>query len=224
MSRRRRTFVSRGIVPNQKLVKMRWAQNYILFPSVSIGVTSMGFQSFRLTSINDPDFTTVGTNHRPLGYDQMEALYSKYVVLGGKLSAYFIGSGTNTTEDINQYRVGIHIPDANGTAFSPTTQASALMERRAEYKWKYLTGSQSGKSTANVSRKWSTKKIFDVSKAKDEDDLKSGFGFDPSLQVEGTVFALGMPFTASPALKSLFVDVVIDYVVLVLDPNTLAQS
>jgi len=66
------------------------------------GVPSI--QCFRVNSFFDPDFTGIG--HQPLGYDQMAALFERYIVTGCKYKITF----NNLTANQAGY-VGVQISD-----------------------------------------------------------------------------------------------------------------
>lgn len=50
-------------------------------------------QVFRLSSLYDPDFT--GTGHQPYGFDQLAALYKKYMVSDVLVKVTFMNPGVN---------------------------------------------------------------------------------------------------------------------------------
>lgn len=52
-----------------------------------IGASNPAAYVFRANSLFDPDFTGVG--HQPRGFDQLMALYERYVVTGVKVEAWF---------------------------------------------------------------------------------------------------------------------------------------
>jgi hypothetical protein len=47
---------------------------------------------WRLNSVFDPDYTNVGTNHQPYGYDQLYLLYNRYRVMAAKYTIKVVGS------------------------------------------------------------------------------------------------------------------------------------
>lgn len=67
--------------PQQLKVRLKYIDEYVMTSAAGSTVT----QSFRMNSIQDPDFT--GTGHQPYGHDQWSPLYNTYVVLGSKLTA-----------------------------------------------------------------------------------------------------------------------------------------
>lgn len=71
-----------GLVQNKLLTSLKYCDTKTLSPG-----GGAAFHTFRLNSINDPDYTGVG--HQPLFHDQWAALYSSYRVLGCKVRATF---------------------------------------------------------------------------------------------------------------------------------------
>lgn len=71
--------------PNKYFCKMTYGENVILTAGTA-GV--YGLESvFRLNSLYDPDFAGVG--HQPYGYDQMGALYRRYLVTAVSITLVF---------------------------------------------------------------------------------------------------------------------------------------
>lgn len=80
--RRVRFVLYNGLVQNKIITSLKYSDTKSLSPG-----GGAAFHTFRLNSINDPDYTGVG--HQPLFHDQWAALYSSYRVLGVKFSATF---------------------------------------------------------------------------------------------------------------------------------------
>jgi len=78
MTRSVTTYGNNSFLPNVKYVTMDYFQNIGM-------VSSMGtptWHNFNLASIYDPTITTHSLDHRPWGYDEAKALYSRYCVIG----------------------------------------------------------------------------------------------------------------------------------------------
>ncbi len=72
-----RDYVSRSPFPPRLVRQMRWCNSLGLVSATT--TAQMGTENvFRLNSCFDPDLT--GGTHQPYGFDQMAALYAKYVV------------------------------------------------------------------------------------------------------------------------------------------------
>jgi len=78
---------------------------------------------FRFNSPFDPDFT--GTGHQPLYFDQFTPVYSRYVVMGAKLTATFSPLSSSASNLPGPYTVGITAN--NDGAFS--TDLTTLVEQ-----------------------------------------------------------------------------------------------
>lgn len=65
--------------PTNYVCKLRYSQ---VLPLTS-GVGSWGYQRFQLNNLYDPDYSGVG--HQPRGYDEITAIYQRYLVLGAKI-------------------------------------------------------------------------------------------------------------------------------------------
>lgn len=52
---------------------------------------AVAIQQYAFNNIQDPDYTNGGTNHQPMGYDQLSALYEEYIVYGCSYKIKVIG-------------------------------------------------------------------------------------------------------------------------------------
>lgn len=79
--------------PAFKYCKLTYSQRFTLTAGTA-GIIGTE-QVFRLNSLYDPDFT--GTGHQPYLFDQVAALYRKYIVSGCKIRATFTDPGVSGT-------------------------------------------------------------------------------------------------------------------------------
>lgn len=86
--------------PDIYKTKLKFADTYHLTS------TSFDNQIFRANSLNDPDFTGVGI--QPRFYDQITAIYDKYLVMGCKMRVEVINQSTTVPA-----RVGIVFSDVD---------------------------------------------------------------------------------------------------------------
>lgn len=82
--RRRRLNPSTSLVrqpnlafPTRMKRTLRYADNIILTNTAGV----FNYNTYRMNSVFDPDFTNGGSNHQPLGYDQLSVIYSFYRVV-----------------------------------------------------------------------------------------------------------------------------------------------
>jgi len=146
--------------------------------SSSAGVTNV----FRLNSLYDPDLT--GTGHQPYQYDQMTAIYSKYLVKHAFIDLTF----TDPTAD--GLWVGWCIqPDSDGE--SPTTlQLYDIMERP---NWKAIPLNNTGAQAVTARLSIPMHELFGVSKAQYVNETGSyaaSYNASPSQQALLKVFLI----------------------------------
>ena len=80
--RRRRNRIQKTLFGNSRVVKHKYS--FAGQQAVSPVATLAVIESFRLLSPTDPDVSTLGTN-QPLGFDQLNLLFSNCQVLGAKI-------------------------------------------------------------------------------------------------------------------------------------------
>lgn len=71
---------------------LRYSSQFVL-SSAAIGVPAI--YSFSLNSLNDPDYSNLGTNHQPYGFDQLKILYTRYRVMSVRWKATAMGIVSN---------------------------------------------------------------------------------------------------------------------------------
>lgn len=93
-------------VPQSLFTTHRYVENFSLYSDNTTGLTGAEI-AFRLNSLYDPNFTTLGTlpSHQPRGFDQMSVLYATYVVYAVTVNVTVIGTGT-TVSDNDGFVVG----------------------------------------------------------------------------------------------------------------------
>jgi hypothetical protein len=90
--------------PNSIITKMRYGELIAMSTTTLAPLTRY---LFRANSTFDPDFTAGG--HQPLYYDQYQAIYDQYVVLGAKITVQFMTAGAQNVI------VGINLDDDSTT-------------------------------------------------------------------------------------------------------------
>jgi len=193
--------------PKTKIVNMRYADSYeISLNSTPGALTSL---KWRANSVFDPDFTNVG--HQPMGYDQWALFYNHYVVLGSKISIGLTGVAAAADGAV----VSNLSLQASGT--NAYTTMSEFIEKGLG-STKLLQGFLGNSNTKQLAS-YSAKKFYNVKDVKDNlDRIGAAFGAnatDPAfyyLSIQG-----------QPSVR-LHMIVIIDYIVLMSEPNDLPAS
>lgn len=87
--------------PRTKVCKMRYCAVIPNFAN-NTGQPAGNYQ-FRLNSLFDPNYTNVGAGHpniQPMYYDQVTAVYQKYVVWGAKVTVWFGAGSANIPVEV----------------------------------------------------------------------------------------------------------------------------
>lgn len=96
-----------------------YADSIVLTPSAG---TPTPLYAYRLNSVYDPDFTGIGG--QPYWYDQLTAVYSRYIVVGAKMSVTF-AYDNETSAGVGPTIVGVQ--GAEASALSSTSAAVLRM-------------------------------------------------------------------------------------------------
>lgn len=112
---RRRALANYNPAPARPFAdKYRCNLRYCQTGSIDPSNTNFAFHTFCVNSLYDPD--TTGGGHQPMGFDQLAAIYNRYLVTGAKLSCTF-ESRTATTNQTAIVGVTTH----EGSLFYPST-------------------------------------------------------------------------------------------------------
>lgn len=145
---------------------------------------------FSLNSCYDPDVS--GTGHQPLMWDQLTALYNRYVVKGAKIKCQFspISNTTSTTQPSGPMVIGI-MGDADNT--TPTT-GSTIMESNKSAST-FLNNAQGGNNVKTISHTYSPSLRLGVDP--EDDTVSAPWNSSPGRQYYAHVFmfesGLGSP-------------------------------
>lgn len=77
-----------NFISDQYYCKLSYADT-INFSSTS---GAMATQQYQFNNLQDPDYTNSGSNHQPMGYDQLTGIYEYYQVYGVKYNLKCIGA------------------------------------------------------------------------------------------------------------------------------------
>lgn len=196
-----------GVISPYKIV------NFCYTDSVAIGTVvpskPEGYR-FSLNSVFDPDSSGVG--HQPLGHDEMAALYSKYKVLGARITARFFW--LNTLSVGQAHRVGIYFDD-DTTLPSSQFQISEKNHNRCS-----AILPPNAEAMRTVSCNWSGKKWFKENWI--TDGTTGVFGANPATMAYAFVWVNSMDGIASS--DDVRIEVTLEYICKCYDPKELPVS
>lgn len=216
--RRRRTYrrkskramlsrVPRFLQPKIRTVSMPY-RHYQSFVSATVQ-----YQTFRMNSIYDPDYTGLG--HQPFGYDQLELQYGRYNVIASRIR--FRAQNNRESYCTLFWEVS---PDVARTYTIDTLTESPHIEGHVRLYGGSSTGIANAGATATRTSKWYFPyKYYGLER--NDDSLHSAFGNNPSKQLY-LRFITAMDDGAS--LNNLFLETYIDYVVELSEPLNVAAS
>lgn len=187
---------------------------YVDYTYISAATGSLASRIYRANSLYDPDYT--GTGHQPMRFDQLSALFARYIVLGSKITVTWQGAAA---ADVTPAVCTLVLDDD----VTPPTNYQEVIEQG---KSKYMMVNNNGSRTPQrISQTFSAKKFFGLNNVKDNqspygalctaspaDDAYFTLSLQSILGLSGGVTAVG------------YFMVTIDYIALFSEPITLAQS
>lgn len=199
--------------PASKVVRMRYSS----FDQLSTGaLTPVDVCCMRANSIYSPEYQGYGAPHKPLGYDQWNVFYEKYVVLGSKIRVQF----TTTNGTVSQPPlIGIYVSDTPVPAIS----TSSFIENSAG-NYKLMAPSNNGNSvTRYITARYSAKKQHNITDIKDCESLEALFTANPT---DETYYNIFMSYwnEGNSDTQTIQINFIIDYIVMLKDPKPLARS
>lgn len=208
-SRKRSTVAQvRAPIADSQLVKMKYCHVATLNPGVGGNPAT---HIFRANDGYDPDATGVG--HQPYSWDQWANFYDHVTVIGSKMRATFNPPGSNPATFI----ATLHVADDTTT----TNNVELLMERTGTI-WKWIGNSGAGSNPGNtLTKKFSTKKFFNVTNVKDADDLRGKFNASP---IDDAYYHVSAFDPNGGDMEAFEVIVEIEYICLLSERKDLLQS
>ncbi len=111
-------------------------------------------ESFFVNGLFQPVMS--GVTHQPLYFDQMQAIYNRYVVIGSKIRVKFINNGA-----INNGAFAVGFMNDKTAAIAPTLMSTMIEQTGGKYLAIHSGGSDGGaNSTKTLNYSWSAKKRF----------------------------------------------------------------
>lgn len=196
--------IRKSPMPLRFATKLRYVENFTIDPPAT-GIA--GSYVFDAGGLYDPNIT--GTGHQPRGWDQLIAMYDHAVVIGSTCTATLThNSGTNVNEIC-----GMSLRDGQTVDADPND---------------YLEGGtvRSGHLTTQHPTKifklgYSPKKFLGISKPMASQQLKNSVNSNPTESAYYHIFSAGLNSTNPSEID---VTVVIDYLVVFIEPKDVAQS
>ena len=192
--------------PLKHTCKLRYTDTIFL----NAPTNGLDYHAFRANNVYDPDYNAGG--HQVRYFDALAEVYSKYTVIGSKITAKLVGF-SSLTDDAQA--LGIRISPDN-TLQSPNTSIASLHEmgRSSGTRWT-MVKSDAPLSTRAVTQSWSQKRNKAIGGTTSDDVLTgSTTGSGPGTQDYFVVFTnatgMGIGGDDPPSLRVL---VSIDYIV-----------
>lgn len=193
--------------PREMITVLRYVDTHTIQSSAG----SAGGQVFRLNSVYDPDFT--GAGHQPLYYDQLTAIYNKYVVISANVRVDF-SPLTDDTESTTTgpYTVGLTMNNSNSWASSGAT----LSEQNGSVVT--MVGRDKGTSVRTLTMNFNTRR--DMGMGIDDDEVQAFNNANPSR----TQFVYAWAADQNNTSGSVKINTVITYRVKFFDANNVNTS
>lgn len=198
--------------PNHYLCKVNYVQEVAINASAVPAV-----YVFRANSCYDPDLTGVG--HQPMGFDELSALYSNFVVVGSRLRMTPI----NTEDPVNAAYWGVQLTNSGDQIANMTVSQIMEQERHGFGAPRYTrnAGTDTNRRDTKVA-KFSLKKYFRITKASIRDDQ---YAFTPaSNPAKGAFYECWCAPVISSDPGNMHFLIQIQYIVLSYNPIFMDQS
>lgn len=190
--------------PKTRMVKLRYVTNVEL--NAAVGAVAQ--HQFRANSCYDPDYT--GTGGQPYYFDQLMQMYSKYTVVGSKMTVMPFGNTTTGEYSI----VGIY-RDTDATL-----RTANLVECMEAPGTKWVGLGDANQNPRRLTITYSAKKMHGANPIANE-DLDGTASTNPTDSDFFTIFTGCPTSTTNPG--TVTINVVIEYTVLLhdrIDPAT----
>lgn len=194
--------------PKTRKIVMKYQDSLDLVSSV---LTPQPIYVWRANSIFDPDFTGIG--HQPLGHDEWQKYYNKYVVLKSTITVRAQGNNATNTP----YIIGVLLSEStapvNVTAQGTNEQPNSVFDF--------------GSATTNgyqpmIHKVYDARSWHNLKDTKDASQLTALMTDQPADEVYFIVYASNYDFiNASTVIKC---NIMLEYTVLLSDPVELVQS
>lgn len=191
---------------------LRYNESHTFGASTTAGFCSS--YNYALNSLYDPNVT--GAGHQPRGFDQLMEIYQKYTVVGAKISVKIIPD--NTVPGI----AGLRVVDRNDGAATLTDKKTAI--EQGDCVWRYHTTANGGKNMISLSKKFSTKKYFNLKSLIGDDDFTKVATANPPADKTAVAQIFVGPVSSADTHGRYTMDVTIEYACVFTEPKPLGGS
>lgn len=202
-----RRLVTTSLVPRTKMCRLKYFDQITIDPPLG---DTPGRYVYRCNSLFDPDFT--GAGHQPMGFDQYMTLYTRYRVVGAKISVTFVANDTTSAQ--SSALCGI----LQTTVNTPPLGIGAFIEND---KCVYRT-IQLGETNKPISLKYSAKKAQGIKNIMDNYEMSGTSTSSPALEDYFQIFVGNV--NSSTDAQRVSMQVHIEYIAVFSDPVQFAQS
>lgn len=205
----RKSRIPKALFPKSRMVRMVYVENSPINPAAG----TMATHTMRANSIYDPSYTLTG--HQPLGYDQCALAYTRYRVLGAKITVRFVAQGSAAADDCY---VGIQLH----TDTSFISDIEGCMEQPMQTNT-WLGNMNSSRSTVTLTKTFSAKRFWGVKSGWAKDTTtEASFGYNPADVVYFSAWVCPHAAAIDPA--AIYLNVKVEYAVCVFDPIQMLMS
>lgn len=212
--KRSRAIIPRALAdhPSKKIARLRYVQTISLNP----GAGGIAVHQFRANSLYDPDLTGVG--HQPFGFDQLALQYDHYVVLGSKIKAQYLPTGTSAGQP---GQMALTLDDNATFGYSSMDE---LCEGNQALGFAKMAGYPIGTDRPiTLVGKYSAKKFHGVKDMSDNiGRLGAAVGTNPTEDAYFNVCLGSVAASTDP--DAYYIQVTLDYIALFTEPTKLVHS
>ena len=207
---------SLNVIPKSLIKKFRYVQDVSIDPN---GQGAMATWIFRANSMYDPDYSSslnANGEHQPYGYDQyVPTLYNHVTVLASKITCVFSLGNPGISSAANNLIVGISLKDDSTAQTNP----SLVREQGGYCTWSMITNAMAPKTKRLT---YSAKKFHGVKDVKDNKQLAHPYNNNPEEEAYFHVWAAAC--ASNVDAFNTTVQIVIEYISLLQEPNTFGAS
>lgn len=161
MVRYRRTALPLNGFKRFHLTKHRYYQEFeLIAPGIPAEVNATTYV-FRANNIRDPNFTDsspsfgYNTQHRPMGFDEMTAIYRQYSVVASDITCYQMDQGYTYVAPFGMYGITLR-----NEPFLPPVNQAELVEAGYNFKTARTTRAFQGGRGMTLRKKFNAKRFF----------------------------------------------------------------
>ncbi len=198
--RRRFSNVQGTLIPDRTCVTMKYNEDVrIQLPPNGI----MASYIYRCNSIFDPNLTGIG--HQPMGHDQYANFYKKYVVIGSTMTVTFKSFAASQATNDPVTNATVAVTTIQGTSGVISNPSELLENNRTSY-----TNLCVQRPYAKITKKFSPKRFFGLTKMLDNEDYGADFGSNPAQDALWQISGYNPTAPGNPT--TLYLNIAIKYI------------